>query len=455
MAEGGYEPKQSAWNRQKYNQVCRYFLHGACRKGAECQFMHDKSRAVPSDNVCRYYMFGRCSYGDKCRYDHVKSDKQKVTQSSTLSSHTLENGRPSLNQRNVPSNMVTLKKGGIDKKNPNSNNEETKNELLDKWVLAKDFVPGQKYYGAVSYADAVQPALARETSSSEPAPYEFQEGLCPYYAIGECHYEENCIYLHGEICDMCDMPRLHPTDLKQREEHEKECIAEHIKQMEFAFAVKASKDKECGICLENVMEKEGSDSNKRFGILENCNHCFCLNCIRQWRDNRNSSIETHRSCPTCRIHSDFVTPSKHWVECPEEKQLLISKYKDALSKKPCSYFKQGKGECPFNSKCFYLHALPDGKVVPNNIVQRRRRENAEGDCIVEEDSVLWDFISQREQEGNRSISLEDELYMFLLETFQDDDEDDNNNTLVRFAVGENFILTDTESDFDTDNDDLF
>ena len=33
-------------------------------------------------------------------------------------------------------------------------------------------------------------------------------------------------------------------------------------------------------------------------------------------------------------------------------------------KKPCQYFKQGKGECPFYDKCFYLHALPDGSIAP-------------------------------------------------------------------------------------------
>lgn len=33
---------------------------------------------------------------------------------------------------------------------------------------------------------------------------------------------------------------------------------------------------------------------------------------------------------------------------------------NSLRKKPCKYFEQGKGTCPFGGKCLYLHAYPDG-----------------------------------------------------------------------------------------------
>jgi hypothetical protein len=51
--------------------------------------------------------------------------------------------------------------------------------------------------------------------------------------------------------------------------------------MELSFAVARSKDKTCGVCFEVVMEKPPRE--QRFGILPNCNHCFCLTCIRKWR----------------------------------------------------------------------------------------------------------------------------------------------------------------------------
>lgn len=37
-----------------------------------------------------------------------------------------------------------------------------------------------------------------------------------------------------------------------------------------------------------------------------------------------------RSCPECRITSNFVIPSEYWVEEKEEKQKLIQKYKEAM-----------------------------------------------------------------------------------------------------------------------------
>lgn len=43
--------------------------------------------------------------------------------------------------------MVTLKKGGFDKSRAHSSNS-SRNDHRKKWAMARDFVPGQKYYGA-------------------------------------------------------------------------------------------------------------------------------------------------------------------------------------------------------------------------------------------------------------------------------------------------------------------
>lgn len=60
------------------------------------------------------------------------------------------------------------------------------------------------------------------------------------------------------------------------------CMAAFEHEMEKAFAFQASQDKVCSICMEVVYEKP-SASERRFGILSNCNHTYCLSCIRQWR----------------------------------------------------------------------------------------------------------------------------------------------------------------------------
>jgi len=43
--------------------------------------------------------------------------------------------------------------------------------------------------------------------------------LCPFLAQGHCPYAEECSYIHGDVCELCGMAVLHPTDEKQREKH--------------------------------------------------------------------------------------------------------------------------------------------------------------------------------------------------------------------------------------------
>ena len=148
----------------------------------------------------------------------------------------------------------------------------------------------------------------------------------------------------------------------------------------------------------------------RFGILPSCNHCFCLPCIRKWRQAKQFEHKIIRACPECRLvlasniriwlipnliifrqTSDYICPSRFWVETPEEKERLLSDYKKNLGQKECKYFNkvrqeedsrcdrasvyfkylyifnilndQGSGECPFGNKCFYQHADKDGRSV--------------------------------------------------------------------------------------------
>jgi hypothetical protein len=106
--------------------------------------------------------------------------------------------------------------------------------------------------------------------------------LCPYFEKeATCPFGFECQYIHGELCEMCCTPCLHPSNLEQRELHKQECMKQIENDMEEAFATQRSQEKPCGICMEIVWEKEKTE--QCFGILENCNHVFCLACIRKWR----------------------------------------------------------------------------------------------------------------------------------------------------------------------------
>ena len=141
------------------------------------------------------------------------------------------------------------------------------------------------FSGAATSSDSEPKSWAQVVNSEVMAEVTIEEAesqLCPFSLMEECRYGENCAYVHGLICDMCNQPILHPSHEAQRRSHQKSCMKQYEVEMEQAFAVAKSKERTCGICMEIVMEKM-SKTEARFGIMPNCNHCFCLSCLRKWR----------------------------------------------------------------------------------------------------------------------------------------------------------------------------
>lgn len=88
----------------------------------------------------------------------------------------------------------------------------------------------------------------------------------------------------------------------------------------------------------------------------------------------------HASTHTCVIHH-FCASVLYWQnpfsskwylrsfwttgKCSSEVWLgsAVSKGCDIFlsSNKPCRYFDEGRGSCPFGGNCFYKHAYPDGR----------------------------------------------------------------------------------------------
>ncbi|XP_011497727.1 PREDICTED: probable E3 ubiquitin-protein ligase makorin-1 isoform X2 [Ceratosolen solmsi marchali] len=241
-----------------------------------------------------------------------------------------------------------------------------------------------------NYASAKTPMSYTRAvnSSSGQSTFTADDPLCPSFCT-----TVNCPNLHGDICDMCGKRNLHPYNEDLRKLHISACMEEHKIDMELSFAIQRSREKSCGVCFETIMEK--SKGEQRFGILPNCNHCFCLTCIRKWRQSKQFDNKIIRACPECRVPSDFVCPSMYWVDTKDEKDKLIMDYKDALSTKDCKYFNKGRGNCPFGNKCFYLHALPDGTKADVGPPIRQRR-NADNDIDVFHQLLLWDFMDERD-----------------------------------------------------------
>ncbi|NXL32727.1 MKRN1 ligase, partial [Glaucidium brasilianum] len=407
----------------------RYFMHGVCKEGDNCRYSHDLSTSQ-SAMVCRYYQRGCCAYGDRCRYEHTKPLKEEEMTDMTDMNPDAEI-YPSMSSdfaslpETVEEIIAEIEDEDIDLAAAGVGAED--------WVNAVEFVPGQPYCGraAPSCAEApLQEMVIEEEYEKEQIDVEIKKELCPYAAVGECRYGENCVYIHGDVCDMCGLQVLHPIDAAQRSEHIKSCIEAHEKDMELSFAVQRSKDMVCGICMEVVYEK-ANPSERRFGILSNCSHTYCLKCIRKWRSAKQFESKIIKSCPECRITSNFVIPSEYWVEEKEEKQKLIQKYKEAMSNKPCRYFDEGRGSCPFGGNCFYKHAYPDGRREEPQRPKAQRRNR------------FWEFIEEREN-GDPFETDEDEVVTFEL----------GEMLLMLLAAGGDDELTDSEDEWDLFHDEL-
>lgn len=78
--------------------------------------------------------------------------------------------------------------------------------------------------------DIIDPStISQQLSASSPifslqslCPYAEKDGICEALETGRY-----CPYVHGDICDLCEMPALHPINEKQREQHRLVNIINH------------------------------------------------------------------------------------------------------------------------------------------------------------------------------------------------------------------------------------
>lgn len=329
---------------------------------------------------CKFYP--ACRFGNSCRFLH------DVVGSATSTNCNNNNN----NETTYRTSIAPAKASLLNARTSSSKDLDPQAPIFVPQIYQKDFDPNSP--PPKSYADAVNANKDLQQQQHENTSDDSTTIICPFLIkSGFCRYE-TCAYVHGELCEMCGRFCLDPLDNEQKKKHEKECIAAHEKEMEIAFSIQRSKEKTCGICFDVVWEKVGKE--QRFGILPNCNHCFCLECIRTWRQAKQFDNKIIRACPECRVCSDFVCPSSFWVDSKDEKDKLILKYKNALSEKDCKYFKKGSGTCPFGNKCFYRHCLVDGKKVDVGEPQRPARAlNSLGHLENLPSILFWNFVEER------------------------------------------------------------
>ncbi|CAL1403370.1 unnamed protein product [Linum trigynum] len=304
--------------------LCKFFAHGACLKGEHCEYSHDWKD--PSSNICTFYQKGNCSYGSRCRYEHVKASRPQSAGSSSMTV-------PSGNGRIGPYGVTTVH-GLPSELSPGSQPFLPSNHLA--WHLGS----GDREF--------CEPDVTVELQNMKPS----DRPLCSFAAAGNCPRGDQCPHVHGDLCPSCGKNCLHPFRPEERDEHMKTCE----KMQKHLDALKRSQEIECCVCLDKVLLKPAA-AERKFGVLSECDHPFCIGCIRNWRSSSpTSGVEPSsmsRTCPVCRKLSYFVVPSVIWYFSQEDKTEIIDTYKAKLRSIDCKHFNFGNGNCPFGSSCFY------------------------------------------------------------------------------------------------------
>lgn len=241
---------------------------------------------------------------------------------------------------------------------------------------------------------AAPPSRIPPTSSSKPAPPAASARappLCRFFVLqGHCRYGDECNFSHtlpqgGVVEARKQIPCR--FFLQGNCRYGDRCELRHDNP--------DGADKEealtCGICLEPV----GNEYNKRFGLLEGCDHVYCMECVMTWRSEGSSEAQDRRVCPSCRTKSFYVIPS--WEYCVgEEKKQVMTKYKAKLAKLPCKRFDGTFGSCPFGRDCFYAHMRHDKNVKSQDKsmeeIHRNRDERRRRARLIDDLEVINSFL---------------------------------------------------------------
>ncbi|KAG8650112.1 hypothetical protein MANES_07G005000v8 [Manihot esculenta] len=291
--------------------LCKFFAHGGCLKGEHCEFSHDWKD--PPNNICTYYQRGICSYGSHCRYEHVKPSRSDYASSSTTIHHR------STVSMSVP--LVRPVRTGFSR---GTSVLRTSGELS---ASSRPYFPPTKpaWNSESGPNNILENGGVMESRNVKPE----DRSLCSFAAVGNCPRGVKCSHIHGDICPTCGKHCLHPFRPEEREEHLKMCG----KKQKHLEVLKHSQEIECCVCLDRVLSKPTA-AERKFGLLSECDHPFCISCIRNWRSSSPASgmdVNTAlRACPICRKLSYFVVPSVIWYSSKEEKQEIIDSYKAKL-----------------------------------------------------------------------------------------------------------------------------
>ncbi|KAG6919532.1 hypothetical protein DXG01_005122 [Tephrocybe rancida] len=198
-------------------------------------------------------------------------------------------------------------------------------------------------------------------------------GICKYYTTDRgCFNANTCKFLHTSepASDPSSSrgPALTPYDKAKRCKYFEEGYCKRgdkcwfIHETKGGASAQAEDDDDeelCSVCFEKP---------SLYGLLGGCNHIFCIECIRKWRDpaGKGGDVTNIKKCPMCRAACRYIIPSSRFCKDGPEKSRIVQNYKDSMARVPCKHFTATKAKspkkpmCPFGKDCFYQHLNDDG-----------------------------------------------------------------------------------------------
>ncbi|KGG52029.1 hypothetical protein DI09_21p10 [Mitosporidium daphniae] len=391
--------------------VCTYYQKGSCKYGSKCIFLHTKSsNSLPSpllksekDTIAAIKLDNDEFFENS--KNSVKSDPISTTTDACFEDHSYEGklfDEPDEAQlfelELQEQRSLFFSRSSIGSFDLRAENEPATFSQQEIACFPYPKIGGQelpleskKKYPSASYSSALKSSLPIKTNAKMYSSADSLKGghrhtinmngkldqICPGSETATCTLGDRCIYYHGLKCPHCFLFILHPSDSRARELHISQCkdtCGDKLDANLFEHSLADSKtcELECGICLEPLPV----NGITKFGLL-NCNHPFCLECIRSWRASQNVDSSICRSCPICRVNTHFITPSLIWCADQAQKSLVIENYKNKLRSIPCRHFRQGATPCPFGSSCFYAHLGRDGKPIESSRTRTYMNESEE------------------------------------------------------------------------------
>ncbi|KAM9350955.1 makorin, ring finger protein, 4 [Symphorus nematophorus] len=293
--------------------ICWRFINGSCRLGPRCNYRHEWPR-IQSSQICRYFQKGGCWYGDRCKYLHVLQSEVDAAVAGRRSSVP-----------NISSSSVAYAP-------PDRRGSEP--ALLRSEVMSRQECSRSGSMVTVSNSQHNTGRVAADVTE-ERSQVQSSDGAQARARDGKNEQEtsSNETTAHGGGAAAAS------SSSTQGKVEETEAFLQ-------------SENVTCGICMDKVYEKPDPRS-RVFGLLPNCNHSFCLQCIMTWRKTKDLGPDTVKSCPQCRVRSPFYVPNKYWVE-GQAKESIVAAFKEKFSKKSCSYYTR-YGCCPFKTECLFRH----------------------------------------------------------------------------------------------------